>query len=210
MKKKGIFMMSIGLLLLATALVLTGYNIWESKKAEETSNAALGEIITHIEQINAQKETEQKDNAQELEVPDYEMFPDKEMPVVLVDGEYYVGVIEIPEIELTLPILAGEWSYEKLQKAPCCFTGSIYKNDMVIAGHNYRSHFSQIKNLDVGSEIRFIDTEGNVFDYSIGWVEILQPTDVEILTDSKDWDLTLFTCTYGGGERYTVRCIRKN
>ena len=23
---------------------------------------------------------------------------------------------------------------------------------------------------------------------------------------SGDWDLTLFTCTYGGQERYTVRC----
>ena len=81
---------------------------------------------------------------------------------------------------------------------------------MIIAGHNYRSHFSPIKNLDVGSEVRFIDTEGNVFNYTIGWVDILRPTDVEKLTDSKDWDLTLFTCTYGGGERYTVRCIREN
>ena len=205
MKKKGTFMMTIGLLLLAAALLLTGYNIWESNQAEKISNAALEEIMAHIEQTNAQGDT-----LQEMEVPDYVLFPDKEMPTVLVDGEYYVGAVQIPELDLTLPILAGEWSYEKLQKAPCSYSGSIYKDNMIIAGHNYRSHFSPIKNLDVGSEIRFIDTEGNVFNYTIGWVDILRPTDVEKLTDSKDWDLTLFTCTYGGGERYTVRCIREN
>ena len=205
MKKKGTFMMTIGLLLLAAALVLTGYNIWESNQAEKISNEALEEIMAHIEQTNAQGDT-----LQEMEVPDYVLFPDKEMPTILVDGEYYVGAVQIPELDLTLPILAGEWNYEKLQKAPCSYSGSMYKDNMIIAGHNYRSHFSPIKNLDVGSEIRFIDTEGNVFNYTIGWVDILRPTDVEKLTDSKDWDLTLFTCTYGGGERYTVRCIREN
>ncbi|MEE1086573.1 MAG: sortase [Schaedlerella sp.] len=205
MKKKGSFMMTIGLLLLAAALVLTGYNIWESKQAEKFSNAALEEIMLHIEQNNAQEDT-----SQEMEVPDYVLFPDKEMPVVLVDGQYYVGAVQIPELDMTLPILAGEWSYAKLQKAPCCYTGSIYKDNMVVAGHNYWSHFSPIKSLGVGSEICFIDVEGNVFNYTVGWVDILQPTDVEKLTDNKDWDLTLFTCTYDGRERYTVRCIREN
>lgn len=197
-------MMTIGLLLLAAALVLTGYNIWESKKAEKFSDAALEKFIAHIEGTSVQK-----DAVQNLDVPDYVRFPDKEMPVVLIDGEYYVGVLEIPELNLSLPILAGEWSYAKLRKSPCCYAGSIYKGDMVIAGHNYWSHFSRIKRLDVGSEIHFIDAEGNVFYYTIGWVDILQPTDVDKLTDSKDWDLTLFTCTYGGGERHTVRCIRE-
>ena len=204
MKKKGSFMMTIGLLLLAAALVLTVYNIWESKQAEKFSNAALEEIMAHIEQINVQEGT-----SQEMEVPDYVLFPDKEMPVILVDGEYYVGAAQIPELDLTLPIIAGEWSYAKLRKSPCVYAGSIYKDNMVIAGRNYWSHFSRIKSLDVGSEIRFIDVEGNVFNYRIGYVDILQPTDVEKLTDKKDWDLTLFTCTYGGGERYTVRCIRE-
>ena len=45
MKKKGTFMMTIGLLLLAAALLLTGYNIWESNQAEKISNEALEEIM---------------------------------------------------------------------------------------------------------------------------------------------------------------------
>ena len=198
-------MMTIGLLLLAAALVLTGYNIWESKQAEKYSDAALEEIMDHLDQMNAQG-----DASQEVKVPDYVMFPDKEMPVILIDGEYYIGALEIPELDMTLPVIAGEWSYTKLEKAPCCYAGSVYKDNMVIAGHNYWSHFNPIKNLEVGSEIRFIDADGNVFNYTVAWAEILQPTEGEKLTDSTDWDLSLFTCTYDGSERYTVRCFREN
>ena len=199
MKKKGSFMMTIGLLLLAAALVLTGYNVWEAKRAEKFSSVALDAMIEHIEQ----------NTSEQMGIPDYMLFPEKEMPTVLIDDLYYIGILQIPELDLNLPILDSEWSYPKLQKAPCRYIGSIYKNDMVIAGHNIWSHFSPIKKLEVGSEVQFIDAEGNVFNYTVGWVEILQPTDVEELTDSKDWDLTLFTCTYSGSERYTVRCIRE-
>ena len=43
---------------------------------------------------------------------------------------------------------------------------------------------------------------------SDAFLEILQPTAVEEMT-SGDYDLTLFTCTYGGATRFTVRCLRK-
>lgn len=199
MKKKGTIMMTIGLLLLAAALVLTGYNLWEANRADKYSSAALEAMMRHLEQ----------NDAADAEKPDYLLFPDREMPVVLVDDLYYVGIIQIPELDIALPILDGEWTYDKLQKAPCRYSGSIYKNNMVIAGHNIWSHFSPIKSLEIGSKIRFIDAKGNVFDYTVGWTEILQPTEAEKLKDNKDWDLTLFTCTYTGAERYTVRCIKE-
>ena len=37
--------------------------------------------------------------------------------------------------------------------------------------------------------------------------EILEPNDEEAMTTGQ-WDLTLFTCTSGGGSRYAVRCVR--
>lgn len=39
-------------------------------------------------------------------------------------------------------------------------------------------------------------------------IEEIEPTNVESMTIS-DFDLTLFTCTYGGNARFTVRCSRK-
>ena len=35
--------------------------------------------------------------------------------------------------------------------------------------------------------------------------ETLNPMDAEGM-EAGDWDLTLFTCTYGGRKRVTVRC----
>lgn len=197
-KRKGSFLITIGLLLLAAAFGLTGYNIYESNRAEKSSDYAVQEIKTVIDKV-AGENTE--------EIPDYIKFPQKEMPTVEIDGRRYVGIVEFPTLGLSLPVMAGEWDYDKLEIAPCCYSGSIYENNMVIAAHNYRSHFARINKLDIGSEVYFTDVEGNIFSYVVGWVDILQSTDVEEMKTGADWDLTLFTCTYGGRTRYTVRCV---
>ena len=49
--------------------------------------------------------------------------------------------------------------------------------------------------------------DGKVWKYEVAAVDILAPTDVEDMT-AGDYDLTLFTCTYGGKSRVTVRCQR--
>lgn len=199
MKKKGSFLMTVGVLLILAAAGLSGYNIYESTQAQIVSDRAVEKMTEVITDVEPQTVGEQ---------PDYVTFPEKEMPTIEIDGERYIGMLEIPDLNMTLPVAAGEWSYAKLRKAPCRYSGSVYQDDLVVAGHNYRSHFSKLKSLDIGSEIRFIDIDGNVFYYSIGWIDILQSTDVEEMTDAAEWDMTLFTCTYGGKERYTIRCIR--
>lgn len=50
------------------------------------------------------------------------------------------------------------------------------------------------------------DVEGNRFFYQVDSVEILKKTEVEQM-EAGDWDLTLFTCTYGGQTRFTLRCV---
>ena len=59
-----------------------------------------------------------------------------------------------------------------------------------------------------GEIITFTDMDGNVFFYEVAEIEILDPYAKEEML-SGEWDLTLFTCTYGGQERVTVRCIVK-
>lgn len=192
-------MMTIGLLLLAVALLLSGYNIWQSIQGDKYADAALNELIPEINQ-NSEKE----DVAQ----PDYVLFPDKEMPVKLIDGMYYVGVLQFPELNVTLPIIDKEWTLEKLNRGPCRYVGSPYKDNMVLAGHNDFPHFRPIYDLTVGSEVIFTDMDGNVFKYKVAWTEVLLPTEADKIIDSKDWDLSLMTCTFTSMERYIVRCIR--
>ena len=71
--------------------------------------------------------------------------------------------------------------------------------------HNYRSHFGKISNLKTGDRLSFTDMDGNVTEFEVMGRDVLPPTAVDVIT-SGDFDLTLFTCTYGGKSRVTVYC----
>lgn len=92
-----------------------------------------------------------------------------------------------------------------LRRSPCRYTGSAYTDNLVICGHNYSAHFGNLKRLTKGSDIVLTAMNGDVFSYKVEEVTELSPTDISEMTDS-EYDLTLFTCTIGGGKRVTVRC----
>lgn len=91
--------------------------------------------------------------------------------------------------------------------APCRYSGSAYEGAFVLAGHNYRSHFGTLRELQPGDTLTFTDTLGDVFSYRVEEVEVLAPTDVAQMLDER-WDLSLFTCTPSGQARVTVRCTK--
>lgn len=136
--------------------------------------------------------------------PPFVQYPEMEMPTREIDGQTYIGKVEVPSLELSLPVIS-EWTYPRLKKAPCRYVGSVYSKDMVICGHNYDRHFGRLKELAVGDEVRFTDMDGNVFIYSVCGTEQLGKYAVEDML-AGTWDLTLFTCTKGGRMRVTVRC----
>ncbi len=78
---------------------------------------------------------------------------------------------------------------------------------MVIAAQNYARHFGKLSKLKIGDAVRFTDTNGKVYNYAVGDLEILQPSATAEMIMS-DWDLSLYTYTYGGRTRVTVRCER--
>ena len=131
---------------------------------------------------------------------------DSEMTVVEISGSGYIGYVSIPELSLELPVMS-EWSYPKLRKAPCRYSGSTKTDDLVILAHNYSRHFGKISKLSIGDEVIFTDMNGVVTHYSVVETDTLSPYAVEEMT-AGDYDLTLFTCTYGGKSRITVRCDR--
>lgn len=193
-------MITIGLLLVAAALFLTIFNLWDSARAEKAAKLAARQL----KEASLKEDLSAKPG--ELIIPDYMLNPDMDMPAVEVDGYRYIGTISIPSLELELPVME-EWSDTKLRKAPCRYSGSAYLDNMVIAAHNYRNHFGRLKNIAMGEEVIFTDNDGNLFRYETAEMETLGKYDVEEMT-SGDWDLTLFTCTYGGKSRVTLRCLR--
>ncbi len=61
-----------------------------------------------------------------------------------IDGNYYIGVLTIPSLDLSLPVME-DWDDEKLKISPCRYAGSLYQKNLVIAGHNYQRHFNGIE-----------------------------------------------------------------
>ena len=202
--KRGIPLITMGLLLITAALLLTGYNLLEDERAAQS----VEQIIAQMgERHPAEPETGGSVGGDTTEeIPDYLLNPSMEMPEEIIDGHSYIGVLEIPAYGLTLPVMS-QWSYPSLKIAPCRYMGSAYTDDLIIAAHNYTSHFGNLKNLEPGDRIIFTDVDGNVFSYEVILRETLMPTAIEEM-ESGDWDLTLFTCTIGGAYRVTVRCQR--
>ena len=198
----------IGLLLLAAALFLTAYNLWSDEMASISANMALEQLNTDVQENTSMvlPALPSGKSLEEAYIPDYILNPEMDMLEEDVDGQKYIGVLRIPDLSLELPVISN-WSYPNLKNAPCRYAGSAYMNNMVIAAHNYYSHFGHLKDLSPGDEVTFTDVDGNVFQYEVSALEILSPFAVEEMT-SGDWDLTLFTCTVGGQSRVTVRCVQ--
>jgi len=130
----------------------------------------------------------------------------RELPTIKIDKERYIGILEIPKLGLELPVMS-DWDYTRLRVAPCRYCGSVRGEDLVIMAHNYARHFGGLSSLSEGDSVTFTDMDGITTVYQVVAHDILQPTAVEEMT-SGDFDLTLFTCTYGGRSRVTIRCGR--
>lgn len=192
-RKEGNLWMLLGLLLLAAALCLTGYNLWEEYQAEKSARQVLSQMDAQLPESAA--------------LPAYLVAPEMEMPILIIDGHEYIGYLYIPSLDLSLPVMS-QWSYPNLKLAPCRYSGSAYLDNLIIAGHNYKKQFGVLKNLQLGDKIIFTDMDRNSFTYAVSEILVLEPTAVEEL-QAGDWDLTLFTCTPGGQSRITVRCVKQ-
>ena len=181
-------LMLMGCLLLCAAAALTAYNVVSEARADTRAEKTVETLKTVIP---ARTDTE---------------TTAKQMQTITVDGNTYIGYISIPALNIDLPV-NSEWSYPLLKKAPCRYKGSVFTDDLIIAGHNYQRHFGGLKLLQTGDEVDFTDADGIVYKYTVSSVEKLTGKDVQGMEDG-DWDLTLFTCTIGGAYRVTVRCQR--
>lgn len=200
--KPGNRLILLGLLLIAAALVLTGRNLWQAQRADRAAAQALAQL----EQQLPAPEPEPVLPGAELEIPDYLLDPNMDMPVQTINGQDYIGVLNFPTLSLQLPVIS-QWSYPRLDLAPCRYAGSAYTGGLIVAGHNYTAHFGRLNRLHTGDPVTFTDVDGNLFRYEVAELTILAPTAIEEMT-SGGWDLTLFTCTLGGQSRLTIRCQR--
>ena len=200
--------MVLGISLVLGAAYLLRINRQENTVAQESSEGVLSSLVQQIQE-NTEETLAESDTMPELErykPVDLLTEEEKKMTEVMIRGIPYIGYLSIPKLELDLPIIST-WNYSQLKVAPCRYVGTVLGEDLVLMAHNYKSHFGKISQLETGDAVTFTDMDGNIINYEVVGEDILEPTAVEEMT-AGIYDLTLFTCTYGGQYRVTVYCDR--
>ena len=179
-RRIGTLCVILGSLCILAAGLLLGHNLREEHRAAAATQQLLPAVVQRIGQSPA--------------------------PTVSLEGEEYLGILSLPTLALELPV-GAEWEMDFLRQAPCRYAGTLAGDDIIIAAHNYRRHFAALHTLRPGDAVLFTDAAGQTYRYTVDRVETLPETAVEEMR-AGEWDLTLFTCTYDGRARVTVRCIR--
>lgn len=211
--KHGMCCIAFGTMLLAAALSLVIYNYRTNKQAEENSGRILSEMKEKIPEFTTAEPTtvlRHDDLFYEYEIPEQTTAEQVE-PVIEIENNDYIGYISLPSLGIELPVMS-EWSYPNLKIAPCRYKGTAAGGDIIIAAHNYSSHFGQLNKFSGGEEIIFTSASGEIFEYEVVQTESISGKDVDAMEfgSAENWDLTLFTCTLSGQSRVTVRAELKN
>lgn len=185
-KKSGVILISLGAVLILAALLLFLHNRSEDRRAGQEAESLL-------------------EDARSAMAADTDPEPQEELAEEITYD--YAGVIAIPDLSLELPVI-DQWSYARLKVAPCRQSGAAADGDLVIAAHNYKSHFGYLDRLEPGASVIFTDMEGTVYRYAVEEIRQLEPEDAEDVSSvfSSEYPLVLYTCTPGGKARVAVFC----
>lgn len=188
MKKFGIFLITLGI----SILIFTGViNYIAYKERQALIETALG-VKSSIAANDLEKNNVKKDNRYNAKNP--------------------IGVLEIPKIDLIIPIVEGA-TEESLRNAAGHIEGTgplgVDSSNYCIAGH--RAHytggfFHRLDELEVGDEIK-IKTKDGEFYFNVIEKKIVTPDKVEVLNPTKGKSLvTLITChpLYSNKQRLIV------
>lgn len=131
-KQRGLLSITVGLLLIAAALFLASYNLYDELRAEQAARQVANKLDAYFPSEAAPEASTNPAGDQEplvsderTVIPDYVLYPNMEMSVETIDGIDFIGVLRIPTLELELPVIS-EWNYPNLKSAPCRYSGSAY------------------------------------------------------------------------------------
>lgn len=150
-------------------------------------------------------------NLTDLQIATYEST------YIAPNGKKYdtIGVIKIPKINLTYPILSK--TTDALMKvAPCKFHGGSPNEvgNLCIIAHNYRRKgvfFSDVDTLVVGDIVEIQDLSQRNIQYEVYDIHTVIPDNVADTTQKTNGrkEVTLITCTDNSEQRIIVRCKEK-
>ena len=105
--------------------------------------------------------------------------------------------IQIPSINVDAPVVQGD-SWEQLKKGVAQHSGSAdpgQPGNLVLSAHNdvYGEIFRNLDQLNNGDQIVIYSAQHS-FTYTVINIEIVDPTDVEVMAPTSDPTITLISC----------------
>lgn len=171
------------------------------------------ELLADLQAYNQRIYTEKQSGLVDLEACEE---PAADLTTYGIEDEI-MGVLEIPAMELTMPVYLGASDDHLAAGAAVLGNTSApiggNNTNCVIAGHRgWRGadYFRHIDHLQVGDTVTLTNL-WKTLTYTVADIQIIQPHEVEKIKIQPNRDLlTLLTChpyASGGRQRYVVYCV---
>ena len=202
--------------------VFTGHRLQADKDAavqeflaeRDEPEQQYPELLAALQEYNRQIYTEKQCNLVDLEACEE---PAVELTTYGIEDEI-IGVLEIPAMELTMPVYLGASDAHLASGAAVLGNTSAPiggdNTNCVIAGHrgwHGADYFRHIDKLTVGDTVKLTNL-WKTLTYTVADIQIIQPHEVNMIKIQQGRDLlTLLTChpyASGGKQRYVVYCER--
>ena len=220
-------------LVLATLLAVAGFcvmlwPVFTRHKLQADTDAAVQEfladrdeperqypeLLAELQAYNQRIYTEKQSGLVDLEACEE---PAVDLTAYGIDDEI-IGVLEIPAMELTMPVYLGASDVHLAAGAAVLGNTSAPiggdNTTCVIAGHRgWRGadYFRHIDRLHVGDTVKLTNL-WETLTYTVMDIQIIQPHEIEKIKIQPNRDLlTLLTChpyASGGKQRYVIYCER--
>ena len=172
------------------------------------------ELLAALQEYNRQLYAEKQCNLTNLEACE---TPAADLTTYGIEDEI-IGVLEIPAMELTMPVYLGASDAHLAAGAAVLGNTSApvggVNTNCVIAGHRGwcgADYFRHIDKLAVGDTVKLTNL-WETLTYKVADIQIIQPHEVDMIKIQQGRDLlTLLTChpyASGGKQRYVVYCQR--
>ena len=200
--------------------VFTGYRLQTNTDEavqsflEERKPNPYPELLAALQDYNRQLYAEKQRDLSSLEACEE---PVVDLSAYGIKSEI-IGVLEIPAMELTMPVYLGASDARLAAGAAVLGNTSVpiggNSTNCVIAGHrgyNGAPYFRYVPELQIGDSVDITNLWGTLH-YKVVETRIIQPNDIDAIKIQPGRDLiTLLTChpyASGGRQRFLVICER--
>lgn len=192
-------LISLGCIIIATAILLKINTMYKKN-----------ELIKDYKEAISNMEEEDKSFHEEKENAQIDMNQNQKQ-----EGNI-IGILTIPKIDLSVGIVEGV-DNETLKYSVGHFSETAMpgqKGNFCVIGHrsySYGEFFNRLDELEK-NDLLVIERNNHKFKYKITEIKVVLPTELSVLNQTEDTEITLITCTpiRVGSHRLIVKGVLEN